>query len=72
MSESHADMAQIQAVSLDAAGTLIEVAEPVSEVYARIATKHGGALDTNALAAGFRRHPYWTRSAGSYPLMVIR
>jgi putative hydrolase of the HAD superfamily len=41
-------------VTLDAAGTLIEVAEPVGVTYARIAGRHGLALAPDVAAAGFR------------------
>ncbi len=42
-----------QAVSLDVAGTLIEVTEPVAQVYSRIAANHGGVLRVEALKKGF-------------------
>ncbi len=38
----------------DAAGTLIELCEPVGETYARIAREHGVALPPNQLEARFR------------------
>jgi putative hydrolase of the HAD superfamily len=42
------------AITLDAAGTLIEVAEPVGVTYAGIARRHGIALTPEAAADGFR------------------
>ena len=39
---------------LDAAGTLIDVVEPLGETYARFARSFGGDLDPDALTAGFR------------------
>jgi putative hydrolase of the HAD superfamily len=42
------------AVTLDAAGTLIDVAEPVGETYARVAARHGIARSPAALERGFR------------------
>jgi putative hydrolase of the HAD superfamily len=44
----------IEAVTYDAAGTLIHVAEPVGETYARIAAEFGAELSPAALDAGFR------------------
>ena len=38
----------------DAAGTLIELREPVGETYARVARKHGLALPPDRLEAAFR------------------
>ena len=49
-------MSRVRAVSLDVAGTLIEVNEPVAEVYASIASRHGGKLDVQALKSGFVEH----------------
>ena len=43
-----------RAVLLDAAGTLIDVAEPLGETYSRFAREFGGDLDPGALTAGFR------------------
>ena len=43
-----------RAVLLDAAGTLIDVVEPLGETYARLARDFGGDLDPDALTAGFR------------------
>ena len=43
----------IRAVTFDAAGTLIRVAEPVGETYARIAARTGATLPPTALAAAF-------------------
>lgn len=45
---------RIEVVTLDAAGTLVDVARPVGETYAALARDHGGDLDPDALAAGFR------------------
>jgi putative hydrolase of the HAD superfamily len=44
----------IEVVTYDAAGTLIHVAEPVGETYARIGAKFGAQLSPAALDAGFR------------------
>jgi putative hydrolase of the HAD superfamily len=44
----------IRAVTLDAAGTLIEVAEPVGETYARVAAQHGIRVTPAAVERGFR------------------
>jgi len=41
-------------VLFDAAGTLIELREPVAETYARIAREHGVALPPNKLEIAFR------------------
>ena len=38
----------------DAAGTLIELREPVGETYARVARAHGVALSPDQLEATFR------------------
>lgn len=43
-----------RAVLLDAAGTLIDVVEPLGETYARLARDFGGNLDPDTLTAGFR------------------
>lgn len=43
----------IQALSFDAAGTLIEPAEPVAETYARLLSPHLGPLDPDRLTASF-------------------
>ena len=43
-----------RAVLLDAAGTLLDVAEPPGETYARLARDFGGDLDPDTLTAGFR------------------
>lgn len=48
-------MPAVRAVTLDAAGTLIAVAEPVGETYARVAARHGVHVTTEAAEAGFRR-----------------
>jgi len=42
------------AITFDAAGTLIRVAEPVGETYARIAAQMGATLSPAALDAAFR------------------
>ncbi len=44
----------IRAITFDAAGTLMRVAEPVGETYARLAHGLGASLSPQALAAGFR------------------
>ena len=44
----------IQAITYDAAGTLMRVAEPVGETYARFAHDLGATLSPQALGAGFR------------------
>ena len=44
----------IQAITFDAAGTLMRIAEPVGETYARFAAHRGGNLSPQALDAGFR------------------
>ena len=44
----------LAAVTLDAAGTLFEVAEPVGTTYARIAARHGIALDPEETERRFR------------------
>lgn len=44
----------IAAVSLDAAGTLIRVAEPVGQTYARLAARHGITVEPAAVGRGFR------------------
>lgn len=46
----------IEAVSLDAAGTIIEVAAPVAETYAGIAARHGGEFELETLQAAFKAH----------------
>jgi putative hydrolase of the HAD superfamily len=45
---------RIRAVTFDAAGTLMQVAEPVGETYARLARDWGADLSPRALDAGFR------------------
>ena len=45
----------MRTVSLDAAGTLITVAEPVGQTYARLAARHGITVTPAQLGAGFRR-----------------
>ena len=47
--------AVIRALFFDAAGTLIEPAEPVAETYARLLSPHLGTLDPADLKAGFPR-----------------
>lgn len=44
----------IQAVTFDAAGTLMRVAQPVGDTYARLARDLGADLSPQALDAGFR------------------
>jgi putative hydrolase of the HAD superfamily len=44
----------LAAVTLDAAGTLFEVAEPVGATYARVAARHGIALDPEETERRFR------------------
>jgi putative hydrolase of the HAD superfamily len=44
----------LRAVSLDAAGTLFEVAEPVGETYARVARRHGMRADPAVVERAFR------------------
>ena len=46
--------ATLQAITFDAAGTLIRVAEPVGETYSRIATDAGASLSPAALDTAFR------------------
>ena len=46
---------KVRAVSLDAAGTLITVAAPVGETYARLAARHGIDIAPARLDEGFRR-----------------
>lgn len=45
----------IRSVFWDAAGTLIELAEPVGETYARIAAEHGVQAEPKALEKAFRQ-----------------
>jgi len=45
---------RIRAMTLDAAGTLFELAEPVGDTYARVAARHGIAAGAEQLARGFR------------------
>src|SRR5215472_5441283 len=45
----------LRAVTLDAAGTLIEVAEPVGATYARVAARHGLHVNAATAEEGFRR-----------------
>jgi putative hydrolase of the HAD superfamily len=44
----------IRAVLFDVAGTLLELAEPVGETYARFARREGMTADADALGAAFR------------------
>ncbi len=46
--------ARLRAVSFDAAGTLIHTARPVGELYAAVASRHGAAIDPQALHGRFR------------------
>lgn len=48
-------MRRIRAVSFDAGGTLIGIAEPVGVTYARFARAAGFPADADALDEGFRR-----------------
>jgi putative hydrolase of the HAD superfamily len=48
-------IARIRLVGLDAAGTLIRVAEPVGDTYARLARAHGVAVPPWRLEDAFRR-----------------
>ncbi len=41
-------------IAFDAAGTLIEPAEPVARVYARVFSKHGQAVEEAALKGAFK------------------
>lgn len=50
----------IQAITFDAAGTLIQVAEPVGITYARIAAEHGFTVDPDTLSQAFRT--VWKRT----------
>jgi putative hydrolase of the HAD superfamily len=45
----------VRAVTLDAAGTLVTVAEPVGDTYARVAVRHGLHVSPADAEAGFRR-----------------
>lgn len=47
-------MSGIGAVTLDAAGTLIQVRRPVGETYAEIANRHGIPVQAQAISAAFR------------------
>ncbi|MEN8183583.1 MAG: HAD-IA family hydrolase [Myxococcota bacterium] len=47
--------ARLRAVLFDAAGTLIELKEPVGETYARVARRHGACVPAGRLEDGFRR-----------------
>ena len=44
----------LRAVLLDAAGTLIDVAQPLGDAYSRLARDYGGDLDPDTMTAGFR------------------
>src|SRR5207253_2784034 len=48
------DLMPLGAVTLDAAGTLFEVAEPVGTTYARLAARHGITLAPAEVERGFR------------------
>lgn len=52
-------MDSIQAISFDAAGTLIRLRRPVGETYAEVAARHGLALDAGAATRAFYR--IWKR-----------
>ena len=45
----------VRAVLLDATGTLIELAEPVGETYARVARRHAAPLSARRLGEAFGR-----------------
>lgn len=47
-------MSRIGAVTLDAAGTLIQVRQPVGNTYAEIAIRHGIPVQAQAISAAFR------------------
>lgn len=49
-----AAMSGISAVTLDAAGTLIQVRQPVGETYAALAARHGIPVQAQEIAAAFR------------------
>ncbi|MDX1431549.1 MAG: HAD-IA family hydrolase [Gammaproteobacteria bacterium] len=57
---------RVEAITLDAAGTLIHVAEPVAETYARIAETAGARLSTPVLEAAFRDE-FWRMPAMAFP-----
>ena len=44
----------LRAVLLDAAGTLIDVSQPLGDAYSRLAREYGGDLDPDTMTAGFR------------------
>lgn len=44
-----------RAMTFDAAGTLLHPVEPVGDVYARFAVRHGGERDAAAIGAAFAR-----------------
>ena len=46
--------AATRAVMLDAAGTLIDIARPLGDVYSGLAREFGGDLDPDTMTAGFR------------------
>ena len=48
-------MIVLRAVLFDATGTLIELAEPVGETYARVAARHGAAISAWRLGDAFQR-----------------
>lgn len=47
-------MTAVAAVTLDAAGTLIRIREPVGATYARLAREHGIRVDPQAVSQAFR------------------
>jgi putative hydrolase of the HAD superfamily len=49
----------LAAVTLDAGGTLFEVAEPVGRTYARLAARHGILVDPETLDAAFAEAFVW-------------
>lgn len=50
----------LKAVTFDAAGTLIHLAEPVGTVYARISAEHGFSVEPHAITQAF--HDVWART----------
>jgi len=44
----------IHGITLDAAGTIIQVKEPVSKTYSEIANRHGIPIDAAAIEQAFR------------------
>ncbi len=46
---------KVDAISLDAAGTLIRLTQSVGQTYADVATEFGGEMDPDAVDAAFRK-----------------